>query len=267
MSKSDRAKKRQTRKRYAKPSLPRTIGANDNIAVANDNMAPVTIRGVTLTDSQAIRFMTAEAKIASRDLGTQRDGHEMLDKLDREIDARLAATAAERDLEELRGLEALRGLTIGVSKHEGAKGAPRASRDGLETLLTAGSITNVQHAAGLRYRADYELLDPEKGLTPPSLDQTRKIVRGGEGFAEKRAERELFVRDLESMIQEEDPTFRGALGRSDVERIGRAVWALREVAGKGSNLVSLSNSGSVQVRTSEALQIALDCAAIAYGLE
>ncbi|MNR04032.1 hypothetical protein D3C85_1199600 [compost metagenome] len=154
-----------------------------------------------------------------------------------------------------------------MSKHEASKGAPRASRDGLETLLTAGSITRTQHAAGLRYRDDYELLDPEKGLTPPSIDQARKITRGGDGFAQKRREREEFVRDLEAMIQEEDRTFRGALGRSDVERVGRAVWALREIAGKGANLVSLSRSGSVQVRTSEALLVALDCAAIAYGLE
>lgn len=264
MSKADRRKKRQ---RYAKPSLPRVIGANDNIAVANDNMAPVTIRGVTLTEGQAWRFADAERRIADLDLAVQRVGHRMLEALDREIDARLEGQAAARDLEELRGLEALRGLTIGTSKHEASKGAPRASRDGLETLLTAGSITRTQHAAGLRYRDDYELLDPEKGLTPPSIDQARKITRGGDGFAQKRREREEFVRDLEAMIQEEDRTFRGALGRSDVERIGRAVWALREVAGKGANLVNLSSSGSVQVRTSEALRDALDCAAIAYGLE
>ena len=267
MSKADRQRKREQRKRYAKPSAPRVIGANDNIAVANDNMAPVTIRGVTLTDGQAWRFADAEKRLASADLDTRRVGHRMLEALDQEIDKRLAETATTRDLEELRGLEALRGLSIGVSRHEGSKGAPRVSRDGLETLLTAGSITRTQHAAGLRYRDDYELLDPEKGLTPPSIDQTRKITRGGDGFAVKRREREEFVRDLEAMIQEEDRTFRGALGRSDVERIGRAVWALREIAGKGANLRSLSNSGSVIAQTTEALQVSLDCAAIAYGLE
>lgn len=264
MSKADRRKKRQ---RYAKPSLPRVIGANDNIAVANDNMAPVTIRGVTLTEGQAWRFADAERRIADPDLAVQRSGHRMLETLDQEIDRRLAETAATRDLEELRGLEALRGLTIGTSKHEASKGAPRASRDGLETLLTAGSITRTQHAAGLRYRDDYELLDPEKGLTPPSIDQTRKITRGGDGFAQKRREREEFVRDLEAMIQEEDRTFRGALGRSDVERIGRAVWALREIAGKGANLGHLVTSGDARQRTVRALIDALDCASIAYGLE
>lgn len=264
MSKADRRKKRQ---RYAKPSLPRVIGANDNIAVANDNMAPVTIRGVTLTEGQAWRFADAERKLASTDLDTRRIGHRMLEALDREIDARISERAAAADLEELRGLEALRGLTIGTSKHEASKGAPRASRDGLETLLTAGSITRTQHAAGLRYRDDYELLDPEKGLTPPSIDQTRNITRGGDGFAVKRREREEFVRDLEAMIQEEDRTFRGALGRSDVERVGRAVWALREIAGKGANIQSLCGGGSARTRTQAALILALDCGAIAYGLE
>ena len=265
MSKADRRKKRQ---RYAKPSLPRVIGANDNIAVANDNMAPVTIRGVTLTEGQAWRFADAERRIADPDLVVQRIGHRMLEALDREIDARLADRAAAEGLEELRGLEALRGLTIGTSKHEASKGAPRASRDGLETLLTAGSITRTQHAAGLRYRADYELLDPEKGLTPPTLDPAlRNIVRGGEGFAQKRREREEFVRDLEAMIQEEDRTFRGALGKSDVERLGRAVWALREVAGKGAAVLTLTSSGSMRTLIAEALIVALDCAAIAYGLE
>ena len=54
--------------------------------------------------------------------------------------------AAAEGLEELRGLEALRGLTIGTSKHEASKGAPRASRDGLETLLTAGLRMQVDTA-------------------------------------------------------------------------------------------------------------------------
>lgn len=268
MSKADRRKKRQ---RYAKPSLPRVIGANDNIAVANDNMAPVTIRGVTLTDSQAIRFVDATTKIANRDLDIQRAGHRLLEALDGEIDRLLASREVTARFREMSDLELVRDailvdVTIKAPDGTTAK-TKRVERDGLETLLTAGSLTRTQHAAGLRYRDDYELLDPEKGLTPPSIDQTRKITRGGDGFAQKRREREEFVRDLEAMIQEEDRTFRGALGRSDVERVGRAVWALREIAGKGANLVSLSSSGSVQVRTSEALLVALDCAAIAYGLE
>ena len=169
------------------------------------------------------------------------------------------------DLEQVRNV-VLADVTVKAPDGTSAK-TKRVERDGLETLLTAHSITRIQHSAGLRYRADYELLDPESGLTPPAMDQTRKIVRGGDGFAQKRKEREEFLRDLEAMIQEEDRSFRGSLGRTDVERVGRAVWALREIAGKGSSLMALTSSGSVQERMSRSLRKALDCAAIAYGLE
>ena len=88
MSKSDRAKKRQQKRaRYAKPSAPRAIGANDNIATANDNWSPIAIRGVQLTDGQALRLANAEAKLASDELATKRWGPHMLETLDREIDA------------------------------------------------------------------------------------------------------------------------------------------------------------------------------------
>ncbi len=268
MSKADRARKRQT-KRFAKPSLPRAIGANDNIEIANDNAPPVMLNGVRLTDGQAYRFMVADQKVNSRDLDLQRDGQRMMRALEQELEIRQTEKSVKEGLHELKGLEALRGLDMGVSTHERAKGAPRASRDGLETLLTAGSIDRTQHAAGLRYRADYELLDPERGLTPPDLNPHNrgKVVRGGEGFADKRRQREEFVRDLEAMIQEEDRTFRGSLGRTDVERLGRAVWALREVAGKGNSLLALTSSGSLRTVISQALLVGLDCAAIAYGLE
>lgn len=268
MSKADRARKRQT-KRFAKPSMPRVIGANDNIEVANDNAPPLEINGVRMTEGQAYRFMVAEQKVNSRDLDLQRDGQRMMRALEQELETRQTEKSVKEGLSELKGLEALRGLDMGTSTHDKAKGAPRASRDGLETLLTAGSIDRTQHAAGLRYRADYELLDPERGLTPPDLNPHNrgKVVRGGEGFADKRRQREEFVRDLEAMIQEEDRTFRGSLGRTDVERLGRAVWALREVAGKGNSLLALTSSGSMRTSISKALIVGLDCAAIAYGLE
>lgn len=267
MSKADRARKRQT-KRFAKPSMPRVIGANDNMEIANDNAPPVMLNGVRLTEGQAYRFMVADQKVNSRDLDLQRDGERMMRALEQELETRQTEKSVKEGLHELKGLEALRGLDMGVSTHERAKGAPRASRDGLETLLTAGSIDRTQHAAGLRYRADYELLDPERGLTPPDLNPHNrgKVVRGGEGFADKRRQREEFVRDLEAMIQEEDRTFRGSLGRTDVERLGCSVWALREVAGKGSSLRSLTNSGSMISKLSESLIVGLECAAIAYGL-
>ncbi len=267
MSKADRARKRQTKRTM--PSLPRVIGTNDNIESANDNAPPVTLNGVRLTEAQAYRFMIADQKVQSRDLDLQRDGERMMRALEQELEMRQTEKSVKDGLSELKGLEALRGLDIGTSTHEKAKGAPRASRDGLETLLTAGSIDRTQHAAGLRYRADYELLDPERGLTPPDLNPHNrgKVVRGGEGFADKRRQREEFVRDLEAMIQEEDRTFRGSLGRTDVERLGRAVWALREVAGKGNSLLALTSSGSARTVIAQALIVGLCCAAVAYELD
>lgn len=303
MSKSDRAKKRrQKRARYARPSAPRVIGANDNIATANDNLPeaphlsrepgvketpgqrifrqmlrralderPAPARGydpARLTAEQEKQLRRADERLRSDDPRKVASAKDEIAQIAEAVRERVEAHERMLAAQQVRELETLRGGQVrDALKNEPPGRLTVITRDGLETLLTARSITLIQHAAGLRYRADYELLDPEKGLTPPPIDQSRKIVRGGDGFAEKRAERELFVRDLEAMIQEEDPSFRGALGRSDVERLGRAVWALREIAGKGSNLRSLSNSGSVIARTSTALIVALDCAAIAYGLE
>jgi len=272
MSKADRAKKREQRKRYAKPSTPRAIGANDNIEAANDNTAPVSIRGVRLTDSQALRFVAAEAKVASPDLDQQRDGQRMFRALDAEIDARILERDAKENLEELRSLEALRGLDIGVSDHEKARGAPRASRDGLETLLTAGSITRTQHAAGILYRADYERIDPEKQLTPPQLDPEKiNVVRGGDGWDQKRREIEERVFGIHLMIcGVAAPTKdeRRAMPRLPMGHpAARAIHALNEVAGKGSNIRDLANGGSARARIRDDLEFALDACAITYGLD
>jgi len=259
---------RQRKKRQARASAPRIIVANDNGAgIANDN-GSLTVSGQTLTEGQARRFRQAVQAEASPDLRQRREGREAMLRLEEEIAAAQQAIRVANDIAETVGLEALRGSQIETSdrkEHEGRKRI--ASRDGLETLMTTRSLSPNQYAAGLRFRTDYELLDPEKGLTPPAIDQSRNITRGGEGWAAKRTERELFVRDLEKLIQEEDRTFKGANGRTAVERTGRAVWALREIAGKGSNLRSLTNSGSVQASISVALILALDCAAVAYGLE
>jgi len=268
MSKADRNRKRSQR-RAGKPSVPRVIGANDNtLPGANDDMPEVVVRGVVLTPTQAARLAHAEANLADADLGRRRMGRDQTLALDAEIDAKVQEARRRADLDETLTLEARRGSSIEVSDRQEHRGRVRiTSRDGLETLLTAHSITTIQHAAGLRYRDDYEAIDPEKQLTPPSIDQSRNISRGGDGYALKRREIEERVRDLEKMIQEEDRTFKGANGRTAVERTGRAVWALREIAGKGSNLRSLTNSGSVQASISAALILALDCAAVAYGLE
>lgn len=277
MSKADRTRKRQVRKgRYAKPSAPRMIGANDNHA--NDNAAPVTIRGVKLTENQRYRMTVAEERIASDDLSNQRLGHLMLEALEKEVQARREGDDVEAALAERRGLEALRGYDIGQSSIEGAVGAPHLSRDGLETLLTAGSITRTLHAAGLRFRTDYERIDPERKLTPPTLLREGKTKgNGGEGFDVKIAESWARVRTIYLIIAGvEMETARAAgdeFSRPTMPQLPadhpfmRAIHALNEVAGKGRNIRDLASGGRTRTRIRDDLEFALDACAIIYGLE
>lgn len=272
MSKLDRQKKRATQRRRQRPSAPRAIGANDNTAlIANDNGEPVSIRGVPLTDNQRYRFRIAEARVASDDIANRRLGRHMLEALEAEIEKIGTANDVGTNLAERRELEALRGHAIGVSAVEGAVGAPRVSRDGLETLLTAKSITPPQHSAGLRYRTDYEAIDPEKGLTPPSLDPSRNASRGGDSYAAKRREIEERVFGIHCMIcgidapKGEQRASLPALPKGHPAM--RAIYALNHIAGRGDNLGDMTTSGSVKARMREDLIFALDACAIAYGLE
>ncbi|MET4683746.1 hypothetical protein [Brevundimonas faecalis] len=140
------------------------------------------------------------------------------------------------------------------------------ARDGLEILRSAGLIRSVQSAAGLLYRRDYERLDPERSLTPPPLDgRRRKAVRCDVGWTERGRRRGLFIRDLEGVIQRRDPTFQGALGWRPIDRVGVAVWMLREVAGKGRSLRALSSDPPTLRRMLKGLRMALDCSSVAYG--
>ena len=261
------------RKRQNKPSAPRRIGANDNAPmIANDNTTPTTIRGVKLTENQRYRMKLAGERLASDDMGNRRLGHRMLEALELEIETKGVANDVEAGLHERRGLEALRGYEIGASQIEGAVGAPRITRDGLETLLTGGAITLIQHAAGMRYRTDYEAIDPEKGLTPPSIDQTRNIVRGGDGYAQKRREIEERVFGIHCMIcGVPEPTSKEDRRSLPNWPAGhpamRAIHALNHVAGRGDNLSDMTTSGSVKARIRQDLIFALDGCAIVYGLE
>jgi len=258
------------RRSRCKPSPPpRMIGANDDApGVANDNAERVMVGGVLLTAEQTRRFRGAEALQALSDPGAVASGRRSMLALEAEIAAAVNRQRIELDRLETRALEEARGEAVEVSDRQEHRGRLRiATRDGLECLLTIGGITSTEHAAGLRYRTDYEMIDPEKGLSPPPMDQTRRITRGGEGWASKRMAREAFVRDLERQIQSEDRGFKGAGGHTPIDRLGPAVWTLREVAGKGSNIRALSSSGSVRARLSRGLALALGCAAIAYGLE
>jgi hypothetical protein len=153
-----------------------------------------------------------------------------------------------------------------------------AQRDGLEPLTKfrfnkAGRIVGVPvlnktlHAAALQWRKDYEDLDPLKSLRPPRLDGD--VVSGG-GGGEDWA-RTLIVKaeemaEAERAIQAMDPTYQGRGALRAINQIGRAVFALREVAGKGNSIVSLGR-GDAQRLNRDALVLALEIVADRYGLQ
>lgn len=245
-SKAERRRiKRQARRQG--PSAPRVIGANDNIATANDNE----VTGKPLTEAQLARIDEARAKT---------------------------------DLEELRGLEALRGLEITPSRIEGAVGVPEATRDGMKNL-TRGWTDRVTkepmppaldphgtlYAAGLLYRTDYERLDPEKKLTPPTLLREGKSQSGGDDYANKIAESWDRVRTIHLMIAGVEPS-REPGRRPNMPNLPaghpsmRAIHALQEIAGKGRALSDMTSSGSVKARIREDLIHALEACEIVYGL-
>lgn len=142
-----------------------------------------------------------------------------------------------------------------------------SARDGLETLLSAGAIDKMLYTAGMHCRADYEDLDPEKALTPPDYAADRIMNNGGgENWAQKRDEIQRRIGRLEANIQEEDATYQGPGAIRPINRVGRAVLALREVAGKGNTIASLG-TGKAQALNTKALLLALGYAAIHYGLE
>ncbi|WGM31482.1 hypothetical protein [Brevundimonas sp. NIBR11] len=279
MTSARQRKKRQHRKG---PSAPRVIGANDNHLLGANDDEVIVVRGVSLTKNQALRMLKAEADQASNDLVRRKAGRDAMAALNAEID--LAALVVERgaQADETVALENRRGNTASVEwvqgKDDKGKLEPRplprvkiTSRDGLETLRTSQSISAIQHAAGLRYRTDYEAIDPEKGLTPPSIDQTRKPNHGGDGYAAKRREIEERVFGIHCMICGVDaPTGeqRAALPSFPAGHpASRAIFALNYIAGRGDNLSDMTTSGSVKARIREDLIFALDACAITYGLE
>lgn len=282
MSKSDRQKKRALRKRQG-PSAPRVIGANDNAPrPANDNYSPVVIRGIPLTPNQAHRLEVAEARLRTRNSTLQREGRDAMAALNAEIDRAVAAKEREASEREMQELAAGRGETY-------ARGDDKTlsiKRDGLETLATGKkgkdgewivppAITQTQRAAGLRYRADYERLDPERKLTPPSLDSIKSKAHGGDGWDQKLREAHDRMMRVRLMIAGVDIPLTWIPGDwtrvaqprfPDGHPVSRAIRALDEIAGKGRNVRELASGGRARDRVVDDLTFALDAVAIVYEI-
>lgn len=305
MSKTDKARKRHQRKAgRSKPAAPRMIGANDNQPAAvndNDLADPHVKEGPSarlfrwlvqrakeeqraalpreqaydpsrLTPNQMLALKRAEEKLTSGIPGKIASGRDEILEIARTVQERIEAQAAEERRDEVRELEALRGSVVLEAGKSEPHGRLRiSSRDGLETLMTAKSLSRCQYAAGMKFRADYERIDPERGLAPLILDPAKvRVAHGGEHWDQKRREIEsrvfsIYVRICESEAVGEDG--RGVLPRLPKGHPHmRAIFALVEIAGKGRSLSDLSSSGSVRTRLREDLIRGLDACEIVYGL-
>ena len=162
---------------------------------------------------------------------------------------------------------------------------PIVSRDGLESLAHshlnaagdvrlhpdgkpyAPAIDRVLYAAGTRYRALYENSDPERGLKAvdpssagggraPSNPWDSATVRAIQGHAEAAG----VIRVIEAGVQADITASLGATAGH------KAVWLLREIAGKGSTVYALVGNGGPAKRAIALFEAALVSLAARFGL-
>lgn len=162
---------------------------------------------------------------------------------------------------------------------------PIVSRDGLESLARshlnaegevrtypdgkpyAPAIDPILFAAGMRYRRLYEDSDPEKGLKAVDPGATG----GGRGpgnpwdsatvaAIQGHAEAARTIRRIEAEVQADVTSAHGRKPGA------KAVWLLREIAGKGSTVYALVGSGGPAGRTIRLFETTLACLAARFGL-
>ena len=223
--------------------------------------ARASINGRTLTPSQQRVWRAANDDLASGDIERRKRGHIALRTLESDLVGGEAEDLIERGLDESIALERRRGESIEVSGAPGRRRRIRIrSRDGLETLVAGGSISALQQRAGLLYRDLYEATDPERDLR--SQMASAAMAGGGAGArapgaSEAWAERRL--RLCRTMATLEDKV-------RVADRNGRAVRALREVAGHARCISHFVDGGGSQAVYRRALVLALDLCVDHFGL-
>jgi len=216
------------------------------------------INGRPLTARQEQDWLRANDDLASGELPRIKRGVEALRSLETVLHADQAADSVRLGLDDTIALERGRGETIDISRLPETRGRVRIqSRDGLETLRRSGAINGVQFKAGMLYREIYEAADPERDLR----SQMGDLDRRGSGAASARAEalQERRLRLAGSMAAIEDKV-------RIADRNGRAVRALREVAGHARCVSHFAAGGSGQAVYRRALSLALDVAADHFDL-
>jgi hypothetical protein len=216
------------------------------------------INGRALTASQDQVWRAANDDLASADRQRRRRGQLSLRALETELAGRDAEDQTLRGIDESVALGRARGEIIEVSK-----GATRRirnhSRDGLRTLGATGGISALQQRAGLLYRDLYEATDPERDLRSQMASAAMSGAGGkpepgqAEAWAERRLRLCRAMAALEAKVRLAD-------------RNGRAVRALREVAGHARCISQFVAGGGSQAAHRRALGLALDVCIAHFGI-
>lgn len=215
--------------------------------------APVTVSGRNLTGLQIKLLKEAqEATFQCRYVAAA----DLYRRLEAQITDGHEGDWLRAKMAEVTALADLRGEAVEVSDKPEHKGRVRIlSRDGLERLLDQGVIYANQHAAGLRYRDQFEKV--EVNLRSCMGGQTGGGGSHG-GAADRAAQAGKEVRAWDDAVFKAFP----------VARDGHdALLALREIAGRGRSLRDIATSGSRQGRLRERLKAALDVVADALALQ
>ena len=218
------------------------------------------INGATLSPSQDRIWRGANDDLASGDFERRKRGHMALRTLESDLVGCAIEDRVEQGLDESIALERRRGESIEVSGPAGRRRRIRIrSRDGLETLVAGGSISALQQRAGLLYRDLYEATDPERDLRSQMASAAMAGAGGkaGPGGAEAWAERRLRLCRAMAALEEKVRV---------ADRNGRAVRALREVAGHARCISHFVDGGGSQAVYRRALVLALDLCADHFGL-
>ena len=218
------------------------------------------VNGHALTPSQDQAWRAANDDLASDDRQRRKRGHIALRALETELAGRQADDRIEQGIDETVALGRARGETIEVSRTATRHRRIRNhSRDGLQTLAATGAISGLQQRAGLLYRDLYEATDPERDLRSQMASGAMAGAGGkaAPGAAEAWAERRMrlcrAMAALEAKVRVAD-------------RNGRAVRALREVAGHSRCISQFVAGGGSQAVYRRALGLALDICASHFGI-
>ncbi len=223
-------------------------------------MARAQVNGAILTPSQDQFWRAANDDLTSGDLQRRKRGQIALRTLETELVSRKTEDLIEHGIDETIALGRGRGETIEVSGPAQRRRRIRIrSRDGLETLAASGAISALQQRAGLLYRDLYEATDPERDLRSQMASAALAGAggRAAPGAAEAWAERRL--RLCRAMAALEDKV-------RIADRNGRAVRALREVAGHARCISHFVDGGGSQAVYRRALGLALDICIGHFGL-